>query len=393
MPAFSNLCFKTSFFIALAWALPLVVVTAERSSADVLSTKAKTALLMEASTGTVLYSKAADQPFRPGSLAKVMTAAVIFGALEKGEISEETEFTVSEHAWRTGGAPSRTATMFAALKSSIPVADLLKGLIIHNANDAAIILAEGLAGDEASFSKRMNALAAEIGMTGSHFANPTGFDAPRMTVTARDMTLLASHILARHKNRYGLYSLPDFTWNKIYQRNKNPLLGEIRNLDGLGAGQSEEDGYSGLASVERDGRRIIAVLSGLPSGKARLAATKKLIEGAWEAFSVTVLYKAGEKIADARVFGGVTGIVPLVAASDVAVLLPVGDTRSFRIRAVYDGPLKAPVSEGMTAGEIRVLGAEGIIYRAPLKTGASVDAGTMGERALGAVTEVLFGWF
>jgi len=380
------LCTQVCLFLLLA-------ITTDQLHADVLSTKAKTAILMDASTGTVLYAKSADAPFRPGSLAKVMTAAVVFDALARGEIADGTEFTVSEHAWRTGGAPSRTATMFAALKSSVSVPDLLKGLIIHNANDAAIILAEGLAGSEDSFAKRMNALAAEIGMTGSRFANPTGFDAPEMVVTARDMTRLATYILSRHQDRYGTYSLPDFTWNKIYQRNKNPLLGEIRNLDGLGAGQSEEDGYAGLASLNRDGRRIIAVLSGLPSAKARLAATKKLIEGAWEAFSVQILYKAGEKVADARVFGGVVGTLPLVAASDVAVLLPIGGTRDFRIRAVYPGPLKAPVSKGTQVGEIRVLSTEGIIYRSPLKTGAAVEAGSLGGRALGAVNELLFGWF
>lgn len=360
---------------------------------DVLATKAVTAILVDETSNTLLYAKAAHQPFEPGSLAKVMTAAVVFDALKAGEITPDTLYTVSEHAWRTGGAPSRGATMFAAVKSEIAVFDLLQGLIVHNANDAAIVLAEGLAGSEEAFAGRMNALAAKLGMTGTHFANPAGFPAPDAKVTARDLSLLAAYILTQHKDQYGLFSQPEFTWNNIFQRAKNPFLGEVRGLDGLGAGQSEKDGFSGLVSVERDGRRVIAALSGLPTDKARLAALKDLVEGAWEAFSVNRLFDAGAPVAEARVFGGTAGEVPLVAAGNVDVLLPVGGTMSYRLRAVYDGPLIAPVEKGAAVGEIRVLGPDDtIVYRAPLLTGDAVSEGTLSQRAMNGVRQLLFGW-
>ncbi|MEH0073170.1 D-alanyl-D-alanine carboxypeptidase family protein [Pannonibacter sp. Pt2] len=365
----------------------------DAAAQDVLATKAVTAILVDQSSNTLLYAKAPDQPFEPGSLAKVMTAAAVFDALKAGEVTPETLYTVSEHAWRTGGAPSRGATMFASVKSQIAISDLLQGLIVHNANDAAIVLAEGLAGSEEAFAERMNALATRLGMKNTHFANPTGYPAPGAKVTARDLSLLAGYILSEHKDRYGLFSQPEFTWNNIFQRAKNPFLGNVTGLDGLGAGQSEPGGFSGLVSVERDGRRVIAALSGLPSDKARLASVKDLVEGAWDAFTLNRLFDAGAQVASARVFGGTAGEVPLVAAQNVDVLLPNGGTMNYRLRAVYEGPLIAPVEKGALAGEIRVLGPDdAVVYRAPLLTGSDIREGTLSQRAMNGVRQLLFGW-
>ena len=379
--------------LAAGFLLLGVLPPQDAAAQDVLATKAVTAILVDQSSDTLLYAKAPDQPFEPGSLAKVMTAAVVFDALKAGETSEDTLYTVSEHAWRTGGAPSRGATMFAAVKSQIAVSDLLQGLLVHNANDAAIVLAEGLAGSEEAFAGRMNALAGKLGMKNTHFANPTGYPAPDAKVTARDLSLLAGYILSEHKDRYGLFSQPEFTWNNIFQRAKNPFLGNVTGLDGLGAGQGEKDGFSGLVSVERDGRRVIAALSGLPTDKARLAALKDLVEGAWDAFTLNRLFDAGAQVASARVFGGTAGEVPLVAGRTVEVLLPNGGTMNYRLRAVYDGPLIAPVEKGMQVGEIRVLGPDdAVVYRAPLLTGGDVSEGTLSQRAMNGVRQLLFGW-
>lgn len=387
--------FKRFSLAALAAGLLLSGLCMPRPAAaqDVLATRAATAILLDQSSDTLLYAKAPDQPFEPGSLAKVMTAAIVFDALKAGETSEDTLYTVSEHAWRTGGAPSRGATMFAAVKSQIAVSDLLQGLLVHNANDAAIVLAEGLAGSEEAFAGRMNALAVKLGMKNTHFANPTGYPAPGVKVTVRDLSLLAGYILSEHKDRYGLFSQPEFTWNNIFQRAKNPFLGNVTGLDGLGAGQTEKDGFSGLVSVERNGRRVIAALSGLPTDKARLAALKDLVEGAWDAFTLNRLFDAGAQVASARVFGGTAGEVPLVAARTVEVLLPTGGTMNYRLRAVYDGPLLAPVEKGTVVGEIRVLGPDdAVVYRAPLLTGGDVSEGTLSQRAMNGVRQLLFGW-
>ncbi|MTI45833.1 D-alanyl-D-alanine carboxypeptidase (penicillin-binding protein 5/6) [Roseibium hamelinense] len=362
------------------------------ATADTLSTSADIAILTNPQSGTTLYAKEADTPFAPGSLAKVMTAAVVFEALNQVEVSSDQNCTVSEHAWRTGGAPSRGATMFAAIKSDIPVEDLLRGLLIHNANDAAIILGECLSGTEAGFAARMTAFGETIGMTATRFMNPTGYEMEGAQTTARDLSVLASYILKSHPDRYALFSEPEFTWNNIFQRNKNPLIGEIRNLDGLGAGQSEQDGFAGLASVERNGLRVVAVVAGLPSVNARLKAMREVIEGAWDFFTIQTLYQKGDVVAEASVFGGEHGTVPLIAAQNVDVLLPRGGTLDYRLRVVYDGPLEAPVSKGMPAGELRVVGQDGVVHTSALQTGAAVQRGSLQARAIDGLAELLFGW-
>ncbi|MEP2438132.1 MAG: D-alanyl-D-alanine carboxypeptidase family protein, partial [Roseibium sp.] len=364
--------------------------------AETLATRAPIAFLSAPENGTVLFAKNADKAFDPGSLVKVMTAATVFEALAVGDVQKDSLCKVSEHAWRTGGAPSRGATMFAAIKSEVAVEDLLAGLLVHNANDAAIILAECLEGSEGSFAQRMNAYAEMIGMRSSHFINPTGFapgeGQPLAKTTARDLARLATVILDKHAVYYGLFAQPEFTWNKIYQRNKNPLLGEIRQLDGLGAGQSA-DGYAGLASVERNGRRVIAAVAGLSSDKNRLTAMREVVEGAWDYFQVQTLFNRGDEIAQARVFGGSVSYVPLQAVSDVDVLLPLGGTLDYRLRVVYSGPLSVPVKAGDIVGELRVVGKDGIVHRTKLATASDVEPGDTAARALDGLNELLFGWF
>ncbi|KZM49172.1 penicillin-binding protein [Labrenzia sp. OB1] len=362
------------------------------SAAEAIATRAPKAFLYEPASGTILYAKAPDQPFAPGSLTKVMTAATVFQALTDGEMKPDQLCTVSEHAWRTGGAPSGRSTMFAAIKSEIAVEDLLKGLLVHNANDAAIVLAECLDGSEDAFADRMTRLARSIGMTNSQFANPTGHESQPGRTTVRDQTRLAEYILEIHPQHYRLFSLPEFTWNKIFQRNKNPLLGEIRNLDGLGGGTDPTDGFAGLGSVERNGRRVIASVAGLTSDKHRLQTLQEVIEGAWEFFAVQTLFSSGDVVAEGRVFGGTSSSVPLVARKDIDVLLARGGTLDYRIRVVYEGPLVAPLEEGRPAGELQVIGKDGIVYRAPLVTGASVAQGTLFGRAVDGLQELLFGW-
>ncbi|WP_208977818.1 D-alanyl-D-alanine carboxypeptidase family protein [Labrenzia sp. 011] len=361
-------------------------------AAEAIATKAPKAFLYEPASGTILYAKAPDEPFAPGSLVKVMTAATVFKALKDGDLKPDQLCRVSEHAWRTGGAPSRRSTMFAAIKSEIAVEDLLRGLLVHNANDAAIVLAECLDGSEDAFAERMTKLARSIGMANSRFANSTGYEDKPSRTTVRDQARLAEYILETHPDRYPLFALPEFTWNKIFQRNKNPLLGEIRNLDGLGGGSDPTDGFSGLGSVERDGRRVIAAVAGLTSDKHRLQTLQEVIEGAWEYFTVQTLFSAGDVVADGRIFGGTKSTVPLVSRKDIDVLLARGGTLDYRIRVVYEGPLLAPLAKDVPAGELHVIGKDGIVYRAPLVTGEAVAEGTLFSRAVDGLQELLFGW-
>lgn len=349
--------------------------------------------LLDATTATLLSAENPDRPFPPGSTAKLMTAAVIFKALKDGEIRPDTVYRVSEHAWRTGGAPSRATTMFAALNSSIAVDDLLRGLIVQNANDGAIVLAEGLSGSEAKFAERMNALAGEIGMANSHFANPTGYDAEGAQTTARDLATLAGYVLKEYPDRYPLFGQADFTWNDIFQRNRNPILGAVRDLDGIVAGYSEKDGFSAVGSARRGDRRFVAIVAGHPTHQARVAALENLFDSVDKDFEEVRLFEAGETIAEARTFGGSAARVALVAGEPVDVLLPRGDRHQFRLRAVYRGPLVAPVAKGSVVGELRILREDSVTFRVPLMTAESVGGGTMQGRAFDTVAETLFGWW
>jgi len=184
-------------------------------AAEPIETTAAQAILIDAHSGAVLFEKNADEVFPPASLALLMTAETVFQAIADGRVTEEQEFKVSEHAWRTGGAPARRTTMFAKLNSMVPVIDLLRGVIIQIANDGAIALAEGLSGSEQAFAREMTLRALEVGMTKSRFANPTGYDDPDNQTTARDLAILARHIIAKRPNYYALFSQPDFTWNNM----------------------------------------------------------------------------------------------------------------------------------------------------------------------------------
>ncbi|MGQ3292320.1 MAG: D-alanyl-D-alanine carboxypeptidase family protein, partial [Shinella sp.] len=281
--------------------------------------KAKQVYLIEAETGTVLFARAEDETVPAASLAKLMTMATVFKALAGGEITLDTQFPVTEHAWRTGGAPSRTSTMFAALKSNVRVEDLVRGVIVQFANDACIILGEGIAGSETAFAERMTQEARALGLQKSAFANATGLPDPANKVTMREMVQLARHLQTTYPDYMRYYLEPEFEWNKIKQRNRNPLLTLNIGVTGFVTGFSEEGGYSIVAAVNRDGKHLVLAMGGMENDKVRIEETRRIIEWALSSFERRTLFKEGEAIADASVYGGDASSVPLVAGEQVDV--------------------------------------------------------------------------
>ncbi|MCB1487368.1 MAG: D-alanyl-D-alanine carboxypeptidase [Bauldia sp.] len=356
-------------------------------------TPAKQAFLVDYDTGTVLYEKDADVRFPPASMAKLMTMAVVFKAIEEGRLSRDQEFKVSEHAWRTGGAVAGGSTMFAELNSSIRVEDLIRGAIVQAGNDSTIILAEGMAGSEDAFADLMNEEAAALGMDNSHFANPSGLPNPDHYVTARDMATLAIHLIRDFPDFYPIFSEEAFTWNKIFQRNRNPLLSLNIGADGLITGFTEGSGYSLTASTVRDGQRLVAVVAGLGSVKEREAEARKLIEWGYRAFEPVRLFKEGEEIARVRVFGGASSTVAVVSHEPVTLLLPVGMTDRLKAEVVYRGPLPAPVEADKEVGYVSFTTAEGLKKQQPVYTAEPVGIGSMPQRALDGLQELLLGWW
>ncbi|WP_075289061.1 D-alanyl-D-alanine carboxypeptidase family protein [Pararhizobium arenae] len=363
-----------------------------KAAAPVFETKAKQAYLIDAETGTVLFAKSENQQVPPASLVKLMTMEIVFGALQKGEISVDTAFPVSEFAWRTGGAPSGTSTMFAAIKSSVPVGDLIRGVTVQFANDACIILAEGIAGSEAAFAERMTKRAGELGLTSSSFHNATGLPDPDNKVTMRDLVTLARHIQTTYPEFYPLYSQADFEWNKIRQRNRNPLISGNIGVDGFVTGFAEGYGYSMVASMQRSGKRVFLAIGGLETDKERLEETRKILEWAMSAFEKRRLFEAGEPVGEASVYGGASGHVALVTAESVDVLVPVNNPDRLIARVVYRWPLAMPIEPGQAAGTLKIWSGDRLLREIPVKTATGVEIGSLSSRALDALQEMLFFW-
>ena len=328
--------------------LALLFAVLLTAPAHAFETKAPTAILIDVGTGRVLFEKNADDPIPPASLAKLMTAAVVFDMLKKGEVKRDAMFEVSEKAWREGGTNSGGSTMFLPVRSQVSLDDLIKGLIIQSGNDAAIVIAEGLAGSEEKFAEKMNAEAKAIGLSRSHFVNPHGLPAPGQQVTMRDLAVLSEYLIKTFPEEYPLFSEESFRFNGITQRNRNPLL--ALGADGLKTGHTAASGYGLVASAKRDGRRIVLAMSGMTSTEERAREAKRLMEFGLQDFEEVTLIDVDASVGEANVSNGAADAVSLVAGEPLKVLVPRGSLSDVTRRIESNGPLPAPVAKGQRAG-------------------------------------------
>ncbi|WP_336489209.1 D-alanyl-D-alanine carboxypeptidase family protein [Methylobacterium nigriterrae] len=380
--------------VAVLSCLGLFALPAARPArAQNFQTSAPHAILIDADSGSVLFEKAADEPFSPASMAKLMTTEIVFDALKSGRLTMDSEFTVTEDAWRRGGAGGGGSSMFAQVNSRIKLSDLLRGLIVQSGNDAAITIAENMAGSEEAFAGIMNQKARELGLTKSVFRNATGYSAPDQKVSARDLAKLSIHLIETYPDLYKIFAEREFTWNKIKQQNRNPLLALDIGADGLKTGYLEESGYGLTGSAVQNGQRLVMVVSGLKTARDRASEARKLMEWGFRAFEPRQVFAAGETVAEASVFGGEKGSVPLVARKPVRLLLPRGSGERISARAVYQGPLAAPVEQGREIGRLRIMRGDAVALDQPLYAGEAVGAGTIPQRALDAALEVGTGLF
>jgi D-alanyl-D-alanine carboxypeptidase (penicillin-binding protein 5/6) len=373
-------------------ALVVVPMSSGPARAQLFETRAAQAFMIDAETGTILFSKDPDTLIPPASLAKLMTMEVVFHAIKAGRLSLDDTFQVSENAWRKGGAASGGSTMFAKLKSVIRLEDLIKGVVVQSANDGCIIIAEGMAGSEENFAALMTERAREIGLKQSVFKNSNGLPAEGQAVTVRELVQLATHIWREYPEFYKYYSLPDFTWNKITQRNRNPLLTMNIGADGMKTGFTEESGYGILGSVSRNGKRLFAAMSGMASERERAEEARKLLEWGIRAFQRSELFAENEVVGEAQVYGGAKSGVPLKAKGPVAIFVPITNKDRLVARIVYEGPLVAPVEEGTPVGTLRVWIGDTLSQETPLFAAESVGVGSLHQRAWDAVGELAVGW-
>ena len=350
-------------------------------------TVAPQAILVDADTGTVLFEKNADDLMAPASMAKIMTSEVIFHELREGRLSLDSEFVVSENAWRKGGGPSSGSSMFAQLNSRIKLVDLLRGIIVQSGNDASIAAAEGIAGSEENFARMMNERARQLGLSKSTFRNATGYHHPEQKVTARDLARLTMHMIDTYPDLYKMFGEREFTWNKIRQQNRNPLLAMDIGADGVKTGNIDESGFGLVGSAVQNGQRLIVVVNGLKTGRDRANESRKLLDWGFRAFEPRELFAAGEPIGEARVFGGDQWAVPLVAKKPVRILMPRGSGERVAARIVYTGPLRAPVQKGAEVARLRVTRGDVQALDLPLYAGDDIGAGTLTQRAIDGLLE------
>jgi D-alanyl-D-alanine carboxypeptidase (penicillin-binding protein 5/6) len=355
-------------------------------------TEAPNAILIDADSGSVLFEKNADQPTAPSSMQQLMTALVVFDKLANGTIKPTDEYVVSEHAWRHGGAPAGGPTMFAAIHSRVAVQDLLRGLVILNANDGAIALGEGVSGNERAFTELMTKRAREIGLTDATFANASGLPDLANQMSVREIARLARFIIKTYPEQYKLFNERDFTWNKIHQTNRNALLNSLTTADGLKTGYSKDGGYGMVGSAVQNGIRLIVAINGVDDPDDRLTEGKKLLEWGFRNFEVRHLFEAGQIVGYAKVFGGRSSSVPLTAKEPVGVMVQKSGADKLLARITYTGPVRAPVESGQPVGTVRVWRGQNVAVEVPVFASESIGQGSMTRRAFDTVSELVIGW-
>lgn len=368
------------------WLFLAVVFSAvPMARAQNIATTAPHALVMDAATQTVLFEKAADEAVPPASLVKLMTAELVFRDLKKGSITPDTPFYISEHAWKTG---SSGGSMFARVNTNVRVEDLLRGLIVQSGNDAAVALAEGLGGSEQNFAAMMNARAVELGMTKSHFTDAWGGADPAQVTTARDMAILAEHLIKTYPDYYHYFGEKEFTWSKIRQLNRNPILFMDVNGDGLKVGNEKDGDFNLVGSAVYSGQRLIVIVLGAKTAKERAEEARRLFNWGFHGFDARTLFDANQTVGTAKVYGGTQDEVALTSATPVRVLIPRASPDKLSGKITYVGPLIAPVAAGQTVARLKIYSGASLALDLPLMTAEAVEQGPLTQRAKDAAMEL-----
>ena len=359
--------------------------------ATAIETTAKSAIIVEMATGATLLEKDADEPMPPASMSKLMTLYMLFDRLKSGALSPDDKFRVSENAWRKGGAKSRSSTMFLDPKKRVKIKDLIRGIVVQSGNDACIVVAENISGSESAFALEMTDKAKELGMTSSRFINASGWPHPNHRMSPRDLATLSRRLIEDFPEYYHYFKELEFTYNGIRQMNRNPLLYKEMSADGLKTGHTQASGYGLTASVNRHDRRLILVVNGLPSKKARSAEPERLLEWAYREFANYKLFKAGEIVEEAETWLGEAPRVPLIIPKDVHLTLPRKERRKLDVRVVYEGPVPAPIKKGQEIAKLMINTPSRGIETIPLLAERDVARLGLVGRLLTALQTILWG--
>lgn len=338
-----------------------------------IETKARTAVLMDYDTGEILFAKDHKKMVAPASMSKLMTIYMVFEKLKDGTLSLDDVFTVSENAWRKGGAATGGSTMFLKIGQKVRVEDLIKGILIQSGNDACIVAAENIAGSEEEFAQQMNIKAKRIGLMNSSFANSTGLPDPNQKMSMEDLALLSKAIISEFPEFFHIFSEKEFTFNGIKQGNRNPLLYTMRNADGMKTGHTEEAGFSLTATVKRGDRRLIEAMGGMKSNKERSEEAEKLINWGFREFDNYKILEQGQMVAEVPVWMGKEDNVGLIVNEDVVKTIARGKVIDTKMTVVFDKPVRAPIKKGDQLGIVKVEIPDREKFDVPLYADKDVD--------------------
>jgi D-alanyl-D-alanine carboxypeptidase (penicillin-binding protein 5/6) len=361
---------KTLLAALLAGWAALIAATGAALPAE-FQTAAKQAVIMDYATGAELFAKNADEIMEPASMTKMMTVYMMFERLKDGSLSLNDTFLVSENAWRKQGSK-----MFVPVGGKVSVEDLIRGIVVQSGNDASIVVAEGLAGSEEAFAQQMTETARRLGMMNTVFKNASGWPDPGHHTTARDLAILAAATIRNFPNYYAYYAEESFTYNKIKQGNRNPLLYKNTGADGLKTGHTEAAGYGLTASAQRGDMRLVLVAHGMGSMRERAAESDRLLDWAFREFNSYPLFKGGEKVADAPVWLGDAETVPLTLEQDLTAVLKRSGRKEMKVTIAMAEPVAAPIKKGTPVGKLVVTAPDMTPIERPLL--AAADVGPLG---------------
>jgi D-alanyl-D-alanine carboxypeptidase (penicillin-binding protein 5/6) len=334
---------------------------------------AEFALLIEYETDQVLYEKNSRKKIYPASMSKLMTLYVLFDYLEKDIISLDEKIFISENAWRKGGAVSESSTMFAEVSSYISVENIIRGIVIQSGNDACIAISEAISGSEEIFADEMNSYAKKIGMNDTNFVNSTGLHNDNHYSTPLDMTILAKSLMKDFPNFYHYFSERNFTWNGIFQPNRNNLLGNNLGIDGLKTGKTSQSGYSMIVSSEKENVRLIGIVSGLSSKDSRTMEMKKLINYGQKSFRKYKLFTNRDIIKEVKVWGGKKINLNMLVSEDINLLLNIRTKRNLNAKILFNEPIIAPIKEDQIIGKLILYNDEEEIMNSNLISSENIE--------------------
>ena len=377
------------FFIRVVFAVAFIGMAWHATAAEIL-TPAKQAYITDFESGKVLFAKDAEVPMKPASMAKIMTVFIVFQRVADGSLQLDDKFLVSEKAWRKGGSRS-----FVEVGSRVSVSDLLHGVIVQSGNDAAIVLAEGIAGTEQAFAEEMNFWAEKLGMTQTNFRNATGWPDPDLQTSAKDLNILTTELIKRfpvdsYPDLYPIFAKREFTYNKISQPNRNPLVYGTKGADGLKTGRTEESGYGLVGSAVRDGQRVVMVLNGMDSMKQRSTESRRLIDLIFREYKSYEFFKQGQPVDQANVWLGTAPQVDLVLDAPLKMVLSRKDRQAMEISLQWLDPVPAPIRAGDQIGTL-VVTLPDEVTKMPLRAAQNVDTLGLFNRIGAAVKYLIFG--